>query len=184
MLLCWSKRSNCVLFPHEEMREWGEGGRGACLLCGCRTTVFLIGVERFPHGGFRHFVRYVNIRGVRPEEAGEEEEESRGVKWGKLRESVLVQTSRKGETQKVKFSQFPAPLIMSVCLCMSVCMRGCVCSPGVVCFLDVSALAALHGNLNSIFPLLAEHNLRLLKDTQTQEKSLLALFRPLGFTAV
>lgn len=64
------KRSDCVLFPHEGVREWGEGGRGgACLLCGCRTTVFLIGVEGFPHGGFRHFIRYVNIRGVRPGEA-------------------------------------------------------------------------------------------------------------------
>lgn len=43
--------------------------------------VLLVGVEGFPHGGFRHFIRYVNIRGVRPEEPGEEEEERRGVKW-------------------------------------------------------------------------------------------------------
>lgn len=74
-------------------------GGGACLLCARRTTVLLIGVQGFPHGGFRHFIRYVNIRGVRPEEPGEEEE-SRGVKWVKLRESVLVQTSRKGETER------------------------------------------------------------------------------------
>lgn len=53
-------------------------GRGSCLLCGRRTTVLLVGVEGFPHSGFRHFIRYVNIRGVRPEERAEEEEESRG----------------------------------------------------------------------------------------------------------
>lgn len=73
---------------------------GACLLCGRRTAVLLIGVEGFPHGGFRHFIRYVNIRGVRPEEPGEEEEESRGVKWVKLRESALVQTGRKAQTER------------------------------------------------------------------------------------
>lgn len=92
------RRRDCVLFPHEAVRELGGGG--SCLLCGCRTTVLLIGVEGFPHGGFRHFIRYVNIRGVRPEEPGEEEEESRGVKWVQLRERVLVQTSGKGETER------------------------------------------------------------------------------------
>lgn len=31
----------------------------------------MIGVEGFPHSGFRHFIRYINIRGVTPEEQGE-----------------------------------------------------------------------------------------------------------------
>lgn len=61
-------------------------GRGSCLLCDRRTIVLLVGVEGFPHSGFRHFIRYVNIRGVRPEERAEEEEDSRGVKWVQLRE--------------------------------------------------------------------------------------------------
>lgn len=45
-----------------------------CLFRSQRTSVLLIGVERFPHGGFRHFIRYVNIRGVTPEEHGKEPE--------------------------------------------------------------------------------------------------------------
>lgn len=73
------KRSDCVLFPHEGVRKRGGGG-GSCLLCGRRTTVLLVGVEGFPHSGFRHFIRYVNIRGVRPEERAEEEKGG-GVKW-------------------------------------------------------------------------------------------------------
>lgn len=46
-----------------------------CLLSSHRTSVLLIGVEGFPHGGFRHFIRYINIRGVTPEEQGEEKED-------------------------------------------------------------------------------------------------------------
>lgn len=180
----FAKKWCCVMCVISTWRGWGNGvGMGACLLCGHRTSVLLIGVEGFPHRGFRHFIRYVNIRGVRPEEPGEEEEESSGVKWVKLREWVSPDR-QKGRDRKVKFTQFPAPLIMSACLCVSVCMRACVCSPGVLRFLDVSGLAALHGNLNSIFPLLAEHNLWLLKDTQAHKKSVCALFTPVGFTAV
>ncbi len=53
-----------------------------CLLSSHRMSVLLIGVEGFPHGGFRHFIRYVNIRGVTPEEQVEEKEEEnrRGIK--------------------------------------------------------------------------------------------------------
>lgn len=65
-------------------------GQGSCLLCGCRTTVLLVGVEGFPHSGFRHFIRYVNIRGVRPEERAEEEEESRRGEVGAARGERLV----------------------------------------------------------------------------------------------
>lgn len=65
-------------------------GRGSCLLCGRRTTVLLVGVEGFPHSGFRHFIRYVNIRGVRPEERAEEEEESRRGEVGAARGERLV----------------------------------------------------------------------------------------------
>lgn len=103
------------------------------------------------------------------------------MKWVKLRGSVLVQTSRKGEIPSV-----PCTINhVSVSVCVSVCMRACVCSPGVVCFLDMSAPAALHGNLNSIFPLLAEHDLRLLKDTHTPRKSHYVHFLGLpGFTVV
>ncbi len=59
-----------------------------CLLSSHRTRVLLIGVEGFPHGGFRHFIRYINIRGVTPEEQGEEKEGKNrkqmvlGVNWG------------------------------------------------------------------------------------------------------
>ena len=45
-----------------------------CLLSSHRTRVLLIGVEGFPHGGFRHFIRYINIRGITPEEPGEEKQ--------------------------------------------------------------------------------------------------------------
>lgn len=113
------KRSDWVLCPHEGVRKWGGGG--SCLLCGCRTTVLLIGVEGFPHSGFRHFIRYVNIRGVRPEEPAEEEEESRGVKWcssGREVSRTRNQTSKK--ERKVKFTQIPTPLIMLVWVCVYV----------------------------------------------------------------
>lgn len=43
-----------------------------CLLSRYRTNVLLVRVEGFPHSGFRHFIRYINIRGVTPEEQGEE----------------------------------------------------------------------------------------------------------------
>lgn len=42
-----------------------------CLLSSHRTRVLWIGVEGFPHSGFRHFIRYINVRGVTPEEQGE-----------------------------------------------------------------------------------------------------------------
>ena len=57
------------IFPDDRVRKervW------PCLLSSHRMSVLLIGVEGFPHGGFRHFIRYINIRGVRPEERGEE----------------------------------------------------------------------------------------------------------------
>lgn len=46
-----------------------------CLLSSHRTNVLWIGVEGFPHSGFRHFIRYINIRGVTPEEQGEGKED-------------------------------------------------------------------------------------------------------------
>lgn len=72
-----SERRQCVavVFPDER----GEEKRvRPCLLSSHWTNVLLIGVEGFPHSGFRHFIRYINIRGVTPEEQGEgKEEESR-----------------------------------------------------------------------------------------------------------
>lgn len=59
-----------------------------CLLSGHRTSVLLIGVEGFPHGSFRHFIRYINIRGITPMDQGEEKEGKHrkqtmlGVSWG------------------------------------------------------------------------------------------------------
>lgn len=52
----------------------------------------MIGVEGFPHSGFRHFIRYINLRGVTPGEMGEEEEDE-------SREQVrdTVDTDLKGE---------------------------------------------------------------------------------------
>lgn len=57
-----------------------------CLLSSHRTRVTLTGVEGFPHGGFRHFIRNINLRGVTPEEQGEEE--------GMIREKVGDRMSR------------------------------------------------------------------------------------------
>lgn len=43
-----------------------------CLFSSYRLNVLLIGIEGFPHSGFRHFIRYVNIRGITPERQGED----------------------------------------------------------------------------------------------------------------
>ena len=53
-----------------------------CLLSSHRTRVLLIGVEGFPHGGFRHFIRNINIRGVTPKEQGEEKEGQKAGRRG------------------------------------------------------------------------------------------------------
>lgn len=50
-----------------------------CLLRSHRTWVSLIGVEGFPHSGFRHFIRYINVRGVTPGEQGEKR--GSGSRW-------------------------------------------------------------------------------------------------------
>lgn len=74
------------------MGGWREKRAEPCLLSSHRTSVLLVGVEGFPHRGFRHFVRYVNVRGVTPGEQGEEEEDE-------CREQVraTVVTDLKGE---------------------------------------------------------------------------------------
>lgn len=74
------------------MGGWREKRAQPCLLSSHRTNVLLIGVEGFPHSGFRHFIRYINVRGVTPGEQGEEEE-------GESREQVrdTVVTDLKGE---------------------------------------------------------------------------------------
>lgn len=59
-----------------------------CLLSSHRTSVLLIGVEGFPHGGFRHFIRYVNIRGVTPEEQGQGKEEEEEESQKQIRDKV------------------------------------------------------------------------------------------------
>lgn len=70
-----------------------------CLLSSHRTRVVLIGVEGFPHGGFRHFVRYINLRRVTPEEQGEEKE-------GEIREQIGDRMSRDlGGSLRTKYSQ-------------------------------------------------------------------------------
>lgn len=78
----------------------------------------MIGAERFPHGGFRHFVRYINIRGITPgERGGEKERRSSKLMLGegvgsvnsvKYKEgapknisNVLYMTHRKGKAIKI-----------------------------------------------------------------------------------
>jgi len=38
----------------------------------------VIGIEGFPHSGFRHFMRYVNIRGIVPGQQEDTVEERAG----------------------------------------------------------------------------------------------------------
>lgn len=67
-------------------RDKGGEMRGeSCLLRSHRSNVLLIGAEWFPHSGFRHFIRYINIRGVTPEEQGEGKEEIKEMTVGDLR---------------------------------------------------------------------------------------------------
>lgn len=56
----------------------------------------------------------------------------------------------------------------------------CVSSPGVMRFwdLNMSGLAALHGNLNSIFLFITEHDLRFLKDTQPTQHMHIYVYSP------
>lgn len=134
----------------------GEGIKRPCLFSSYRLNVLLIGVEGFPHSGFRHFIRYVNIRGITPERQGEDgggREDDRGQIGKKIRESNGVfathQTGMQEDRQERDTPLFP-----------------CVVSPGVVHSLN--RFAALHGNLNScrIVRVQIEHDQRFLQDTR------------------
>lgn len=178
MLLCWILQSTKeVIVYYFHMKGWGNRGREGGLpslwsfwleLRDFHTVVLDISSDMLISEGS-------DLR-------SRERKRRRGGVWsGEAQTECVSPDQPKERDRKVKFTQFPTPLFMSVCLCVSVCMRAWVCSPGVVRFLDVRGLAALHGNLNSIFALLAEHNLWFLKDTQAHKKS---LFTPAGFTAV
>lgn len=68
-----------------------------CLLSSHRTSVLLIGVEGFPHSSFRHFIRYVNIRGITPEEQGEQSRQRMRRELGEgegFREQILVSSAQ------------------------------------------------------------------------------------------
>lgn len=97
-----------------------------CLLCGRRATVLLIGVEGFPHSCFRHFIRYVNIRGVRPEERGERKRRRAGLRDAR-EECVSCTRNQTSKKERQKGEIHPVPytinhVLMCVCVCSCVCV--------------------------------------------------------------